>query len=157
MENDYDEVFIMADGLVVGTRFEQMKAVEGWALECFQESLKKSPNNEEIIETLKKINLQVRKLWKICERQSKEHQEERPRWRGVYLQPPGGAHPDVLKKLTEIRATAVVTLRDIKKDKALSNSSKRTLRMLSSLATEVVKEWYKWCSQRKVSEPKKEF
>ncbi len=142
----------MADGLVVGTRFEQMKAVEGWAIECFQESAKNSPNNEKIIENLRKINLQVRKLWvrdaKVDERTirgsnlsaipTKNIRE------GISSSWVSGGIPDNLtQKITQIRAAAVVILRDIKKDKLLSNSSKRNIRVLSSLATDVIKIWAK--------------
>ncbi len=126
--------------------FEAMKAVEGWALRCYQESVKKSPNNEEIIENLKKINLQVRKLWardlrvdQRIRRGSNLSAIPRPQ---VFYEGPSGNIPESVKnKLTQIRAAAVVTLRDIKKDKQLSNGSKRNIRMLSSLATEVVKLW----------------
>ena len=51
--------------VVEGSTVEQIKAIEGWALQCYQESVKKSPNIDEIIENLRKINLQARKMeWK---------------------------------------------------------------------------------------------
>ncbi|MBI4147369.1 hypothetical protein HY494_01825 [Candidatus Woesearchaeota archaeon] len=162
----------MAGELVVGTRFEQMKVVEGWALRCYQLTVNRMNNeeiNKEIIENLKKIDLQVRKLWT---RDLQAHfrfitakkipaiptrQKSGIFWkRGSH--PSGGIPSEILgrrsgdielsykgmeNKLAQIRAAAVVTLRDIKKDRKLSNSSKRTLRMLSSLATEVVKIWGK--------------
>ena len=79
---------------------------------------------EVILDTLRKINLQARKL----------------EWRGKGLDdlPKGQVREDLKKKVTQLRA-AVVTLRDIKKDKGLGNAAKRTIRMLSSEATEAVK------------------
>ncbi|HLD79697.1 MAG TPA: hypothetical protein VJA18_03995 [Candidatus Nanoarchaeia archaeon] len=51
--------------LVEGSTLEQIKAIEGWALIAYQESVKKNPNIDIIIENLGKINLQARKLkWK---------------------------------------------------------------------------------------------
>ncbi|MEK6899970.1 MAG: pentapeptide repeat-containing protein [Nanoarchaeota archaeon] len=112
------------DGLVEGSIYNQIKAIEGWALNAYQESVKKVPNVDAILENLRKINLQARKL----------------EWRGTGLKnlPKGEAAEDLKKKITQLRA-AVVTLRDIKKDKELGNASKRTIRMLSSLATETIK------------------
>ena len=114
----------MAEELVEGSIYSQIKAIEGWALTVYQESVKKSPNVDVILDTLRKINLQARKI----------------EWRGKGLDdlPKGQVGEDLKKKVTQLRA-AVVTLRDIKKDKELSNASKRTLRMLSSLATEAIK------------------
>ncbi len=103
--------------------YNQLKAIEGWALNAYQESVKKSPNVDEILENLRKINLQARKL----------------EWRGKGLDDlPKQVGEDLKKKVTQLRA-AVVVLRDIKKDKELSSASKRTIRMLFSLATETVK------------------
>src|SRR3989344_6856460 len=43
----------------------EIKAIEGWALQCYQESVKKSANIDVILENLRKINLQARKMeWK---------------------------------------------------------------------------------------------
>src|SRR3989344_4930376 len=114
----------MADDLAEGSVYNQIKAIEGWALTAYQESLKKVPNVDEILENLRKINLQSRKL----------------EWRGKGLDslPKGRLAEDVKKKITQLRA-AVVTLRDIKKDKELSNSSKRTIRILTAVAAEAIK------------------
>src|SRR3989338_11143265 len=114
----------MAEELVEGSIYNQIKAIEGWALATYQESVKKAPNIDAILENLRQINLQARKI----------------EWRGKGLDnlPKGQVAEDLKKKITQLRA-AVVTLRDIKKDKELSNASKRTLRMLSSLATEAIK------------------
>ena len=114
----------MADELVEGSIYNQIKAIEGWALTAYQESVKESPNVDVILDNLRKINLQARKI----------------EWRGKGLEnlPKGQVADDLKKKVTQLRA-AVVTLRDIKKDKDLGNASKRTIRMLSSLATEAVK------------------
>lgn len=114
----------MADDLVEGSIYNQVKAMESWALNAYQESVKKSPNVDLILDNLRKINLQGRKL----------------EWRGKGLEslPKGQVAEDLKKKVTQLRA-AVVTLRDIKKDKELSNASKRTLRVLSAVATEARK------------------
>ncbi|GEM_PF-6396196 len=50
------------DELVEGSIYTQIKAIEGWALNAYQESAKKTPNVDVILENLKKINLQARKL-----------------------------------------------------------------------------------------------
>ena len=114
----------MADDLVEGSVYNQIKAIEGWALNAYQKSLNKSPNVDEIIENLRKINLQARKL----------------EWRGKGLDslPKGQLSEDLKKKITQLRA-AVVTLRDIKKDKVLSSGSKRTIRVLTAVAAEAIK------------------
>ena len=115
---------MMADDLAEGSVYNQIKAIEGWALTAYQESLKKSPNVDEILENLRKINLQARKL----------------EWRGKGLDslPKGQLSEDLKKKITQLRA-AVVTLRDIKKDKVLSSGSKRTIRVLTAVAAEAIK------------------
>ncbi len=112
------------DGLVEGSIYNQIKAIEGWALLAYQESVKNTPNVELILDNLRKINLQARKL----------------EWRGKGLEtlPKGQVAEDLKKKVTQLRA-AVVTLRDIKKDTELSNASKRTLRVLSTVGTEARK------------------
>jgi len=139
----------------------EIKAIEGWALQCYQESVKKSPNVDVILENLRKINLQARKLERgskgeaskikmlvfgiaMSRRGAENHKDvdkavlmdisnlERDT-RGLE-----GLGEDLVKKITQLRA-AVLTLRDIKKDKGLSNSSKRNIRMLSSLTTEAIK------------------
>ena len=114
----------MADELVEGSVYNQIKAIEGWAINAYQESLKKNPNVGEILENLRKINLQARKL----------------EWRGKGLDslPKGQQSEDLKKKITQLRA-AVVTLRDIKKDKELSSASKRTIRVLTEVAAEAIK------------------
>lgn len=114
----------MADDVVEGSIYNQVKAMESWALEAYQESVKNSPNMDLILKNLRKINLQGRKL----------------EWRGKGLEslPKGQVAEDLKKKITQLRA-AVVTLRDIKKDKDLSNASKRTLQVLSGVATEARK------------------
>lgn len=180
----------MADiGLVEGSVYNQIKAIEGWALLAYQESVKKRPNIEFILENLRKINLQARNAFRdrsIEDNFEEKLSQEMKRRRGLIekivgesLDPPKATNPnyhrlkynydnilerkmrdyeihvlepfkeremvkfrmmisDLKRKLTQLRA-AVVTLRDIKKDKELSNASKRTLRMLSSLATETLK------------------
>ena len=180
----------MADnGLVEESVYNQIKAIEGWALLAYQESVKKRPNIELILENLRKINLQTRKAFRdrsIEDNFEEKLSQEIKRRRGLIekivsesLDPPKTTNPnynrlkynydnilerkmrdyeihvlepfkeremvkfrvmisDLKRKLTQLRA-AVVTLRDIKKDKELSNASKRTLRMLSSLATETLK------------------
>ena len=55
----------MADnGLVEESVYNQIKAIEGWALLAYQESVKKRPNIELILENLRKINLQTRKAFR---------------------------------------------------------------------------------------------
>ena len=137
------------EGAVKGSRIEQMKAVESWALECYQESKKDNPNLDEILENLRKINLQVRKIWSNTNRRRSRSAKGKPI--GIPSGPRARAERyDVItaplssdwmkKKITEIRAAAVVTLRDIKKDNGLSNNSKKTIRLMSSWATEIAEK-----------------
>lgn len=159
----------MAEDVVEGSIFNQIKAIEGWALLAYQESVKKTPNVELILDNLRKINLQARKLeWRrngflILTKKEWEEQYQRlmpsPRgrnvsmgmslrhaidtqyikrwddelWKKVMIM-----QNDLKNKITQLRA-AVVTLRDIKKDKGLGNAAKRTIRFLSATATGTVK------------------
>lgn len=164
------------EGAVKGNRLEQMQAVESWALSCYRESKKDNPNLDEILENLRKINLQERKIWSNSQRIKKRSAEGLPigipSGRGEYTKyistavrygarPKKGStnipleydmhlnelgeDPDwMVKKITEVRATAVVTLRDIKKEKKLSLGSKRNIRLLSSLATQIAELKAKW-------------
>ena len=156
--------------LVEGSTLEQIKAIEGWALNAYTESVKKVPNVDVIIENLRKINLQARKLEWGRRRGMDDLQEKITRMKDHFMeQYPKGVFSTerrpslrnedqrlmaldninhILKiemkqlrmTITQIRAT-VLTIRDIKKDKGLSNASKRTIRMLSSLAVKAAGEF----------------
>jgi|SRR3989338_2730521 len=163
----------------------EIKAVEGWALQCYQESLKKTPNIDVIVENLRKINLEARKIergmmtWlkrdqslidnytkKLSDAKKEVEKallkryipvgdrvddEERRRQKeqdwGVdsyekklgYMKKQRIVAKRVLERITQLRAT-VITVRAIKKDKGLNNSSKQVIWMLSSLSAEARKE-----------------
>jgi len=143
------------EGAVKGTRLEQMKAVEKWALECFQESKEDNPNLDKILENLRKINLQVRKIWSNQGREQRRLKKGKPigipskKDRGMSSAAAYGVESTeevrwIERKLTEMRAAAVTLVRDIKKEKKLSLGSKRTIRLMSSWAAEIVEARVRW-------------
>ena len=121
----------MADQLVEGSIYRQIEAIEAWAVEIYNQT-KKDPltkeDIDEIIEGLRRINLQARKL----------------EWRGQGLKnlPKGQLTDDLKQKITQLRA-AVVILRDVRKDwkraGILSNPSLRNIRNLVSLSEKAKK------------------
>lgn len=131
-------------------RREQLRAIEGWALNVYQESKKDNPNLDEILENLRKISLEVRSVYFRWEGSKVVRYIGGP---DVGKRSPSGGSGGT-KEVAQMRAAAVVTLRDIKKDKGLSNNSKKNIRMLYSLATEVVKVWTgydkEWKGSRRV-------
>jgi len=156
--------------VVEGSTVEQIKAIEGWALQCYQESVKKNPNVNEILENLRKINTQARKLDRtgnfknlekslsvnsrgftrmaiaelVLDRRIRNPSQEKIQKQAARFQAEQQQALEKIenlkKKITQLRAAAVVSLRKIKiKDKGLKDDSKLTIRILFTLATEAVK------------------
>lgn len=104
---------------------DQIKAIEGWATAAYEEAKRANPNLSEILENLKSINLQGRKL----------------EWRGGNLKSlPDSKESNQLKKnITEIRVAAMTAYGDIKKEKQISRGSGRYLKVVASKAIDSLK------------------
>ncbi len=118
----------MAEKLVEGSIYNQIKAMEGWALQAY-EATKPAINVGQIIVNLKMIDLQGRKL----------------EWRGGGLKdlPKGELANDLRRKVAEIRAAARTILVDAEKytglfgDFSFERVKKRT-KVFKALVAETV-------------------
>ncbi len=96
----------------------QIKAIEAWALEVNTETQKNSPNMDNILQKLKQINVQGRKL----------------EWRGKGLKdlPKEDLTKQLKQKVTEIRAAAMTAFGDIKSEKKISLATRKNLNVLTA-------------------------
>ncbi|MEK6969947.1 MAG: pentapeptide repeat-containing protein [Nanoarchaeota archaeon] len=122
----------MADEkLVEGSILAQVRAIEAWALKAKEEAGKSSPNSDEILSALKKINLQGRKL----------------QWRGAGLKSlsEGKLKEDLNKKLSEARVAAMKVHGDIRVGQKIAKAEnialkidRRDLILLKELVKEAI-------------------